>query len=296
MCAVLGGGAARQNEAGAHPFRGEKVLADWHHPAHGSQGLFVDIEISEGGYFLIPCVRVAVGDVPDKLPARFVLLDPTREPAVPDVGHLESILVVGVAGVKDHIPGRRVEQLIHIGVIDVVFDEVVNHVQRESELGRFAGIFSHRFEGLCAISGEDLLTACDGTFTDVKTEVGGVIRQPELVAVPAPVLDHRPDPIFLYKSIQDFSFELGQLVIRAGPGGAARLVSLLPVIRRSGEGKRGDVFEFHVPDERTQLGYLFEEFFHAGIILLHPADIARTGIRARWREKAAAHCRSVSSK
>jgi len=144
-----------------------------------------------------------------------VLGDPVGEAAMADV--LVGPLFHHVAGVDDDEVVGGGEEFLHVGLEDVVLDEVVDDVEGHGEIG--AGAYGEEIsfeEAFGGVAREEGAADLNGFGRDVDAGVAGIAGEFELGAVSAAVFDDGGDAIFFYEGVEESGFEFGQAVIAAG--------------------------------------------------------------------------------
>jgi hypothetical protein len=69
----------------------------------------------------------------EQAPVRIMTANPRREAAVSNMGSPASVLTV--AGIDDDVASCGREHMTHIALVNVLFDQVIEDVQRENEVG-----------------------------------------------------------------------------------------------------------------------------------------------------------------
>jgi len=148
---------------------------------------------------------------------------------------------VVIARVNDHILFAGLKKLMHIGFKDLILQQVVNHVQRQREIGlKQAGMIAEA-EGIIYIKALGLIAGKlphampDDGGRHIQPQVLRILRQRELVAVAAAELYHRMEMMLFYKAIQELRLEIGQVAVGATARIASFAVALFPVPGGAGE-------------------------------------------------------------
>lgn len=140
--------------------------------------------------------------------------DPVGEPTVVYV--LLGPLPDHVAGVDDDEVAGGGEEFFHVGLEDVVLNEVVDDIEGKGEVGPgTCGKEIGLEEAFGGVAGEEGAADFNGFGRDVYAGIAGIAGQFELGAVSAAVFDNRGDVILFYESVEESGLEFGQPVIAA---------------------------------------------------------------------------------
>jgi len=109
--------------------------------------------------------------------------------------------------------------MLHVGREDMLFDKMINHVQRQRQIcakqlmrvRKCSGIVKIKAFGV--VTGETLLAVLGSRSRDVQAEVPGIFCQLQLVTIPNTKLDDGADAVVLHKLVDEFSLEFSQPAI-----------------------------------------------------------------------------------
>lgn len=143
--------------------------------------------------------------------------------------------LVGIGGVDYGKASGRREQVIQMQPIDVVFDQVVEDVQREGRVRADKpcairpGVRIIVKEAFGRIAPEAVGTASHGRWRYVQAEVPRIAGETQLVAVSAPEFHHGTNLALFDKLVEHACFELRQAPIRSGSGIAVVAITPVPI-------------------------------------------------------------------
>ncbi len=119
--------------------------------------------------------------------------DPVGEPAMPDVPRAEPPTAVRISRVDHHVPARTGKERPHVGLKDVVFNEMVDYVEGKTQIGLLDLGTGQQLKAFGGIVGEPISAACNGAWADVKTDIARILRQRQLRTISAAKFDDRAD-------------------------------------------------------------------------------------------------------
>ena len=161
-------------------------------------------------------IWIAIGDSIDRLKVRKISRNITREWSVADVRRYRPLVI---RGVDDHEPARCGEEVAQIAPIDVVFDKVINHIERQREVGiqEVSDVDRPRRvvpkEGLRIVAFEAFAASIYGGLRYIESEIKGICGQSQLISITTPEFDHAPNGMGGDERVENLGFELRQLAI-----------------------------------------------------------------------------------
>jgi hypothetical protein len=90
--------------------------------------LLVNEEVGQRPFFTVPLEIMSIGNVLYQLPRGGMRFDPRREFSAFFVRCLRRVVV---GGINDHESGGRFKARCHVAMVDIIFGQVVEDIQRE---------------------------------------------------------------------------------------------------------------------------------------------------------------------
>src|SRR5207344_1827753 len=128
------------------------------------------------------------------------------ERAIANVPASQAAIVLVVGRIDDDPTLGGLEQPRKIGVEDLVFDEVIEHVERQTRLRTFASVFAGQPELLAAIIREKCAAPLDSGLADVESKIVSNPELGQLAAIAESEVDHGLDPALGEQAIEILGF------------------------------------------------------------------------------------------